>query len=186
MRNAFFAKRSDDALVGAGVEFIVREDRVRDETRIDRIAGEHRLESDPRRNLPRHLIRRDGRKHAERDLRQCEARAIGSEDEVTRHRELAAAAERGSAHEGDGDEIETCKRAEAVVKIREHRDDAVAEVVLHARAGGEGLVAGGVNDERVTIVRNAAERVAQLGEHRDVENVQRRIVERDAIGVCVG
>jgi hypothetical protein len=38
----------------------------------------------------------------------------------------------------------------------------------------------------VTVTAHAADGVAQLLEHRDVEDVERRIVERDAICVVVG
>jgi len=37
------------------------------------------------------------------------------------------------------------------VEALEHRGDAVAEMVVDARAGGEGFVAGSVEDERVAM-----------------------------------
>jgi hypothetical protein len=72
------------------------------------------------------------------------------------------------------------------VEVGEHRRDAVAEVILHAGAGRECRIAGGVDDQRVAIVGDAPEGVAQLGEHGDVEDVQRRIVQRDAVRVGAG
>ena len=200
MRNAFFANRSDDALwrysfwshssarvsnASAGEDGVDKAEALRG-LGVDRFAGEQELEAFARRELARELVRRDGREDAEVDLRLAEGRAVRGQDEVAGHRQLAAAAEGRAAHEGDGDELELREHAEAVVKDGEHRHDAVAEVILHARAGGEGLAAGCVDDQGMAVARDAPDRVAQLLEHGDVEDVQRRIAERDPVHMRVG
>ena len=85
-----------------------------------------------------------------------ESSAVGCQNEVARQRQLASAAERGPFHQRDGDEIELREDSEALMELLEHHDHAIAEVVLHARAGGEGFFAGRRDDQTVTITRYAA------------------------------
>src|SRR6266849_7351870 len=172
-------------LLGAPIELRRREDRVCNSAPVDHFAGQKKFETFSRRHLTRELIGSYRRKDAEVDFGLTESGAIGRENEIARQRELAAAAERRALHQRDRDDVELRQNPEAFVKSLQHRDDTIADVVLHARACGERFLARRADDEAVAVALNFAERAAQLLQNRDVEDVQRRIVERDAIGVRV-
>ena len=56
-------------------------------------------------------------------------------------------------------------------------------MVLHAGARRKCLLPLRVDDQRVTVGTHADQRVAQLLEHGDVEDVQRRVGQGEAVGV---
>jgi hypothetical protein len=83
-------------------------------------------------------------------------------------------------------DVELVDQPEAIMEVAQHRHDTIADVILHAGAGGKRLVIFRVDDQHMPARRYAGESLAQLLQHRDVEDIERRIGERDAVGIRVG
>lgn len=148
---------------------------------IDRVAREKHFQAPSWCDLPGQLVGGDGRKHTQRDFRLAESRFLGDQDEVAGQRELAPSAQCRTSYQSDTHQLQPIQDPEAFVENSKHRLDFVAHVILHAGTGGKGLLSGRCNDQQRTVGAHFRETLTQLLEHGNVEDVERRIIQRDAI-----
>src|SRR5215204_3451820 len=129
----------------------------------------------------------DGGKHTQLNFRLPESRAIGCDNDIARGHELTAAAKCRTVNQSDCWFRQLFEETKDRVERVEHLEDRFLNVILNRDAGAEratSLVC--VEDDRHQLALHALTKcTGDFMHHRDAEDVQRRLRERDACDAIV-
>ena len=116
----------------------------------------------------------------EPDFGEGEDRVVGRDDDIAQQGDLGAAAERRPLDRRDGEWLEIEQESRVFAYFRQHRIRPGGDVVCNVDAGREGARQGAFQEQHADL-RNVtfAQRVVELSQRFDVQDVQGWPVERD-------
>jgi len=106
-------------------------------------------------------------------------------DEIADHCQFHSAPKAITPHSGEGDLVGRQKSRDDIMENSQHRPDALGRVVFDVVSGGEGFLPRSAQDEeaKVFTTDSFVEGELEFGQRRDIEDVQRRSVDRDPEGL---
>ena len=147
--------------------------------RVDLLASEDQMRGGAHSNKMRQGNHRHRRKTAELDLRLAELPGFRSKDKIAESCEFHAATKTVPVHGSDFQAVGGGEPAKDGVKRGEHFLDALRSVIGDFRSAGESLGTRALENHEITFRKGAFQRRIKRLHHRNVENVERRAVQRD-------
>jgi len=145
-------------------------------------AGKNQVGRRAKTNQLRQSNQGDRRKAAQLNLRLAELRRLRRYDEIAKRGKFHAAAKAVAVNHGDFHAIRVRKTAEYSMNRGQHFPDAPGDMVGYVSAGGKRLGPRALKHQEIALGQNALQRRIQRPHHWNIENIQRRTIQRDPRG----